>query len=194
MAKLTWEDVLRRENLIGGDIEYRCGGVTYRGPLAEIQEDGHCVCFLSPWYARLNSETNEWENWYTLSFSVSKSRSPPQDIGRGCVLFFDVSDGVYIIFPKNGSKLEPRMVKRWPKTTELIAAFFPELPFDRAVVERVCRCRAFGAVLERLPALKANATIEDVLALFGHDSQAEEFLWLYIEIVAGKSDARGTAH
>ena len=111
MAQLTWDHVLKRDDLIGGDLESQEDDVAYRGPLAEIKEDGNIIHFLSPWCARLNPETSEWENWHITSLSVNKDMVTPQDIGGGRVFFSMAFLGVCTIFPKSGSKLDPAMVK-----------------------------------------------------------------------------------
>jgi hypothetical protein len=75
-----------------------------------------------------------------------------------------------------------------PKDSARLLALFPDLPFDRAVVEQVCRDQVWPSVLEKLPTLPTSATVNDVLALFRNDSGAEEFLWHYIEAVTDEQN------
>lgn len=114
MQQLNWSDVLKRDDLVGGDIESQEDGVVYRGPLAEIKEDGEVIRFSSPWCARMNPESGEWENWHITSSFVNKDMVVPQDIGNGRVFFSMPFLGVCTIFPKGGSKLEARKVKDLP--------------------------------------------------------------------------------
>lgn len=111
MSQLTWDDVLKREDLVGGDIESQEDGVVYRGPLAEIKDDGDSVSFKSPWCARMNPDTGEWEKWPITSSFVGKDATKPQDIGNGRIFFQMPFLGVCTIFPKGGSKLDPAKVK-----------------------------------------------------------------------------------
>lgn len=184
----AWNEVLKREDLIGGDIESQEDGVTYRGPLAEIKEDGNVVRFSSPWCARLNPETGEWENWHITSSFASKDMVTPQDIGNGRVFFQMPFLGVCTIFPKNGNKLDTKKIKGLPKDSERLLALYPDLPFDRTIAEKLCREKTFPAPLETLPTLPPEATLRDLLAKFRHDSSAEEFLWHYIEAVTDEKD------
>jgi hypothetical protein len=188
MALLTWDDTLKRADLIGGDIESQEDGIVFRGPLADIQEDGEVIRFLSPWCARLDPETGEWENWHITSSFVNKDVAEPQDIGGGRVFFATLFGRSCTIFPKSGSKLSSRKVKDLPKDSERLQALFPDLPFDRAVAERVCRDYTWPRVLENFSTLAADATVKDVLTLFRNDSSAEEFLWYYIEAVTDAKD------
>lgn len=188
MQQLTWHDVIKNETLIGGDIESQEDGVAYRGPLAEIKEDGDVVRFSSPWCARLNPETGEWENWHITSSSVNKDMVTPQDIGDGRILFQMPFLGVCTIFPKNGSKLDTRKVKDLPKDSERFLALFPDLKFDRTIALKVLVEKTFPRALEAFSALPADATMQDLLGCFKHDSQAEEFLWHYVEAVTGEKD------
>jgi hypothetical protein len=109
MSKLTWEDVLKREDLIGGDIESQEGGAVYRGPLSKIRREGDHIYFESPWCAKNYGEG--WKNWHITSCSVNAAATTPQDIGDGRVFFQMPYLGVCTIFPKGGSKLDPAKVE-----------------------------------------------------------------------------------
>lgn len=184
----AWNEVLKREDLIGGDIESQEDGVAYRGPLAEIKEDGNVVRFTSPWCARLNPETGEWENWHITSSFVSKDMVTPQDIGDGRVHFSMPFLGACTIFPKNGSKLDAQKVKGLPKASERLLALYPDLRFDRDVAGKVLTEKSWPHQAEALSKLPTEATLRDLLAKFRHDSSAEEFLWHYIEAVTDEKD------
>ena len=109
-GKLTWEDVLKRTDLIGGDIESVEDGVPYRGPLSKIEMDETMVHFFSPWCAYLDLQTGEWKKWNITSCSVIKEILPV-DIGGGRVCFSLPLLGPCTLFPKGGSKLDPTKVK-----------------------------------------------------------------------------------
>lgn len=111
MTELTWDEVLANKALIGGDIESQENGIVYRGPLAEIKDDGDVIRFNSPWCARLNPDTGEWENWDITSSFVSKDMVKPDDTGDGRICFAMPFLGFCTIFPNGGSKLDPSKVK-----------------------------------------------------------------------------------
>jgi len=108
---LTWEDVLKREDLIGGDLESQEDGMVYRGPLSEMKVVGDNIRFISSWMARMNPETCEWKKWHINTLYVNKDMSKPQDLGDGRVFFQMPYLGVCTIFPKGGSKLDPARVE-----------------------------------------------------------------------------------
>lgn len=126
MTQITWDDVLKRKNLVGGDIESQEDGIVYRGPLTEIKDEGGVICFNSSWCARMNSSTGEWEKWDITSSFVNKSAVRPEDIGDGRIFFRMPFLGVCTIFPKGGSRLDPGMVKGLE--TELAANTDPSHP------------------------------------------------------------------
>ncbi len=111
MTQLTWSDVLKREDLVGGSVELSDDDVVYRAPLSKVKEVGDQIIFESPWCARMNPDTDDWEKWHITSWSVNKSFSRPRDDGLGQIKF--VSFGViYTIIPKGRrSKLDPGVVK-----------------------------------------------------------------------------------
>lgn len=109
MPRLTWDDVLKRENLIGGDIESQEGGAVYRGPLSSIKREGDQIYFESPWCAK--NDGDGWKNWHITSCNVNATMTTPQDIGEGRIFFQMPFLGVCTIFPKGGSKLDPTKVE-----------------------------------------------------------------------------------
>lgn len=106
---MTWEDVLKRNDIVGGDIETQEDGVVYRGPLSGIRMEGNHVHFDSPWCARM--EGSKWKTWPVYPCFVEKMTSPPRDIGNGRIQFNMPMLGFGVIFPKGGSKLDPAKVE-----------------------------------------------------------------------------------
>lgn len=185
--QLTWDDVLKNEALIGGDIESQEDGVVYRGPLSELKEDGDSIRFTSPWTARLNPETGKWEKWHINTCSVNKE-VPPQDIGDGRIFFQMPFLGVCTIFPNGGSKLDTRKVEGLPQDSERFLALFPDLKFDREIALKVLVDKTFVRARAAFVEKPADATLQDLLACFTADSSREEFLWHYVEAVTGEKD------
>lgn len=185
---MTWEEVVKRPDLIGGDIEAVENGTPYRGPLASINVNGKGITFRSPWIAKLNQETGEWEKWNITSLFVNAEEIKPNDAGNGRVLFHMPMLGHCTLFPKDGSKLDPSKVKGLPKASERLLALFPALVFDRKAAEKVLTDKCWPHQAEALAGMSGEVTLNDLLSSFRNDSSVEEFLWHYIEAVTGEKD------
>ncbi len=109
--QLTWEQVLERDDIIGGDVETVENGVPYRSPISRVEIDGEMVRFYGPWTAMLDLDTGKWKTGGLSSFSVNKEYAPPQDIGQGRIFFSIFMLGHATIFPKGGSNLDPAKVE-----------------------------------------------------------------------------------
>ena len=111
---MTWEDVLKRDDIVDGDIETQEDGDIYRGPISSIRLENGRVRIESPWTARMEggmSSGGLWKNWEVYPFSVNAELCPPQDIGNGRIQFSMPGLGFGVIFPKGGSKLDPKKVE-----------------------------------------------------------------------------------
>jgi len=71
--KLTWDMILSRKNLIGGDIESVERDNVYRGPISEFRRLGNKILIISPWCGRLNDETGKWENCDSPKISIDQT-------------------------------------------------------------------------------------------------------------------------
>ena len=110
MGQITWEDVIKREDIVGGDLETHEDGGVYRGPIELIElKDGY-VRFRSPWVAKFDEKTGTWKNWHITSCGIT-AECKPNDIGNGRIQFTMIMLGFGIIFPKGGSKLDPARVE-----------------------------------------------------------------------------------
>lgn len=108
---MTWEEVLRRDDIVGGDIETHEDGHVYRGPISSFRIEGGMVRFESPWCARMPEDMSSgWKKWDITAGFVSTS-IVPNDIGDGRVQFEMPWLGFGVIFPKSGSKLDPTRVE-----------------------------------------------------------------------------------
>ena len=186
-AALTWDDVLGRKDLIGGDIESVEEGVVYRGPLGGIEVDGNSIEFKSPWVAR-KDKSGVWENWYITSSSINK-KSQPQDIGNGRIHFLMPPIGTGTLFPKGDSKLDSCKVRGLAPAWQRLLALYPGLRLDREKAMAVFTEYKFDRQkIDALSGLPTNANLGDLLALFRTEDTKEVFLWLYIEAVTGEID------
>ncbi|MBI4434793.1 hypothetical protein HY635_03205 [Candidatus Uhrbacteria bacterium] len=108
---MTWEDVLKRDDIVGGDIESHEDGYVYRGPISSFRLESGMIRFESPWCARMPEDMSAgWKPWDITSSFVSASITP-NDIGDGRVQFMMPGLGFAVIFPKGGSKLDPAKVE-----------------------------------------------------------------------------------
>ena len=63
MSPITWEDVIRRDDIVGGDLETHEEGEVYRGRIESIElKDGY-VNLRCSWVAKLDSTNGTWKNW-----------------------------------------------------------------------------------------------------------------------------------
>jgi hypothetical protein len=110
--KLTWKEVFKRDDIVGGDNEEQDGGQVFRGPIKSIilQPDGS-YCIELEWCARLDPESGEWKKWAITQSFVNDKETQPSDIGDGRIGYYRIMCGPGVIFPKGGSKLDPSKVK-----------------------------------------------------------------------------------
>ena len=108
---ITWEEVVKRKNIIGGELLTSDDKHVYRGPISGIQIKGKRVCIKLLWMARKPLKLGKtWKNWNTQRAFVS-TEILPNDIGNGWITF-NVSDTeCSIIYPKGVTKLDPTEVK-----------------------------------------------------------------------------------
>ena len=111
MSRITWEEVLERDDIVGGDIETQEDGDVYRGPIESIEKSDDSIIIKSPWLAKMTPGEGVWRKWNITSMSINPSHIHPQDIGNGRIFFQMPMLGGATIFPKGGSKLDPSKVE-----------------------------------------------------------------------------------
>ncbi|MFH1744727.1 MAG: hypothetical protein ABH881_01000 [bacterium] len=107
---MTWEEIAKRDDIVGGDVETHDGDVVHHGPIESIKVNKDQVVFKSPWVARYDQKNKKWKNHHVTSFEIATS-CKPRDIGGGKIFFEIPHIGFGIIFPKNGLKLDPARVE-----------------------------------------------------------------------------------
>lgn len=108
---MNWEEIVRREDIVGGDIETQEDGDVYRGPIKEIRlEDGY-VTIKSDWMAKMEGKNGRWRKWNITSLVFAVKMVQAQDIGEGRIFFRLHALGIGTIFPRGGSKLDPAKVE-----------------------------------------------------------------------------------
>lgn len=57
---MTWDELLRRDDLVGGELETQEGKDIYRGPIKTIRQDGDTVTFFLAWLATMRPRETVW--------------------------------------------------------------------------------------------------------------------------------------
>lgn len=57
---MTWEDVLRRDDIVGGDILMVEHGVSFQGQIVELGQEGNTALIRVSWCARRNRGEAVW--------------------------------------------------------------------------------------------------------------------------------------
>jgi hypothetical protein len=109
---MNWDELLERDDLVGGDIETHEGGDVYRGPIKEITNNGGTVTVMADWIATMPADlSGTWKPGPVNSISFNSRECPIQSVEHGRAIFMIPGMGVSIIFFKGGSKLDPAKVE-----------------------------------------------------------------------------------
>ena len=110
---MTWEDVLKRKDIIGGELISSDDEYTYRGPIKDIEMKKGVVRIKLLWVARksLKKLGKSWKNWHVTRALISAENNPPKDLGKGLIGFNITPKSCSIIHPKGYDKLDPAKVK-----------------------------------------------------------------------------------
>lgn len=115
-----WQEFLRnnRERFIGGEIQHdETPEGAFRGPISDIVIVGDTLTITTEWIAHVplrgGFPMGNWEKAEDrpLQYTIADDfMSGPQPIGEGRVIF-QYPFSLVTLFPKDGSKLDPRRVK-----------------------------------------------------------------------------------
>lgn len=77
---MTWEDVLKRDDIVGGDIETYENEDIYRGPISEILlKDGY-ITINAEWIAVMEcSEFGKWKKG-NIAQLIFPAETPPANL------------------------------------------------------------------------------------------------------------------
>ena len=189
---MTWDEVLARTDLVGGECESVIRDLTCRGPIFHIHRDGASIFIDLKWCARLDQKTETWEVHPVSSVQILDDLSATElDDGRIC---FTAPHSAVSLFPKvaGATKIDGDKVKGLPKNYERLLAHYPHLPaFDRQkAMTAVLRwdVETYRVHFDALQALPPKATLLDFVAKFEFDHSREQFLQVYISLVTGERD------
>jgi hypothetical protein len=187
---------------IGGQMEIQnlTDKYIHRGRIKTIVVDGNRLIVKFAWIANgegFPSVLNKWVKIDKLdyvtnleNYSVRNIGSSGVDVGGDDRICFSsiIFGETIVLYPPNGSKLDPEKVEGLPNASERLLAMYPDLFFDRAIANRVLVGRSWSRRIKDLSDLPPTAVLRDLLARFKHDSSAEEFLWFYIEAVTHETN------
>ena len=111
---LTWDDVLTRDNLIGGDFEIQYSNKTFRGPIELIESRGGYIWITTAWTAVMEEGAPTWR-FYKVKGSVNEFFVQPRDAHpaetqEGYITFKIPYIGMVTIFPAGENNLDLRQV------------------------------------------------------------------------------------
>ncbi len=114
---LTWEEVLERDDIVGGQLETFEGGYHYRGQISEIKMENEYIHIKLGWTARMALDLSmlseePWKPCIVKTWLFGTDIKPT-DIGNNRLSFGGMSRrGSSIIFSKSDEdKLDPASVK-----------------------------------------------------------------------------------
>lgn len=186
----TWEHILSRDDIVGGDIRHTAFGLTYQGPIRAIERVEGNILFHVAWVGQTETGRESWE-LLELPFTVeiSTAHSLPRLHGDGSISFEDIY-GDSVLYPRNDSrKLSSVLVKNLPKDWRRLLSLYPDLVFTYETARSVCRKQQFSSVVrDMIDHFSPRTDLAQFLELFKESGTAEEFLWYYIEAVTGEKD------
>jgi len=109
---MTWEEVLRRDDIVGGDLETYETDHFYRGPIEEIILSDGAIFIICTWTATREARlSNSWERHEIKLFRVPVEHSNPHERENGTIHFTIPHMGRGTIHPCGTQKLDPRHVR-----------------------------------------------------------------------------------
>lgn len=110
---MTWEELLKRGDIVGGDLETQEGKDLYRGPIKSIRQDGKFVFFTLEWVATMRPGETVWHKSARENgeISVNTKKVTLQRCGQTRDGWFLILTGLGAIFPKGEDKLDPAEVR-----------------------------------------------------------------------------------
>lgn len=188
--QLSWEYVLSRKDLLGGDIEISAPSTSSRGPLISISIDCNVVIFKTAWWAKFCSESRSWKVYGNELLYLSTTVTPTDgDSGR---IFFHVPFlGTCTMYPYGDISLPSTSVLGLPKPPDRLLALFPDLMFNRDIAENLLMSddwqfldESRGQIVLKLRS--HSISFRDLLESLGEVWCIEEFFKKYVKAVTGK--------
>lgn len=122
VKSITWSEVLARTDIVGGEIEVQETLEVVRGPIRAIGRDRDTIFFCFEWTAVLpNPMLGKGGHWTYEDkkdprfYNVSDELITPSDLGEGRIGFLLAGVGMFVIFPKGGSRINRSNVQGLPE-------------------------------------------------------------------------------
>ena len=111
---MNWHDVLKRDDIVGGDVEIYEDDNLFRGPIKSITLKDGMVTIELEWCATVPIPGRPgfwvWRAIHVVVALLVSSTIEPRDLGDNRVMISAPALGTWIIYPKGGSKLDPANV------------------------------------------------------------------------------------
>lgn len=125
----TWDEVLKRVDLVGGEVESYEDFKIYRGPISGIENSDFCICIELAWVAERDGSDLAW-----MKDEIGEEKDPNTQKWRknsdativkiykggmcqpglrkdGSVVFSLFLSGYCILYPKGCRTLDPKLVE-----------------------------------------------------------------------------------
>lgn len=111
MKETTWEEIAKRDDIVGGELETQEDGEIFRAKISKVTLENGFFTIESEWVAKMDTKAASWILWENQPFPVNTKFVKPSDIGDGRISFTLPGLGIAVIFPKGGSQLDPAKIK-----------------------------------------------------------------------------------
>ncbi len=110
---MTWEELLSRDDIVGGELQINEGGNTCRGPISEIFSCEDIFFFTLSWVAEVKGGGNGKWNLCRGNFiyPVTSKEVRPSDPNNGMISFDLPSGDRGTIFLKGTNTLDPDTIE-----------------------------------------------------------------------------------
>ena len=208
MYTTTWEEILGRKDLIGGEIwTYDGNGdrqVVTRALICGLREEGNSVFVQSSWCVRQrgNADQRLGKKWHSVSPPAQEELrrnsalvAIPWKIESEATLRIMVGSPSsrheisywHMLRPKGDDTFDPKDADFFPERWERLLALYPAFTEgNRDIVAKVCsREKRFAHYLD---VLSANRPLAELMTTaFEHNETREEFLQCYLEALTGET-------
>ena len=110
---MEWQDVLKRDDIVGGELETQEDDDIYRGPIKSIELKEDVVYIELEWCATMPKPGNPgFGRWRVHDMTIVglSTEIKPRELSGNRLMIAPPMLGIWVIFPKGGSKLNPAMV------------------------------------------------------------------------------------
>ena len=115
MRQLSWLEIIK-PSLVGRDVQIYDAGIYFRGPIAFVQIEANQLIITFEWLATRSTQCGNWTLAdVELKFPLNMDLLHPEDLRMDRVIIEMSRTKSWIIFRRDGAKLESERVKGFPK-------------------------------------------------------------------------------